>query len=181
MIIIFGPPGAGKSVQGQMLAARMGWRWLSTGQLLRDTRDQDIAKYLQVGQLVPHQVVTRVMSEAIHKSTDIKRIILDGFPREVEQAKWLVDSQPDHGRSINLLIVLDVSRDEISKRLSIRGRNDDQPEVIDARVSEYFSETQPVIDFFDARGADVVHIDGEGSVGEVHDRIVAELEKRDLV
>ena len=81
MIIFFGPAGAGKSVQGQILAARMGWRWLSAGQLLRDSHDTELIKTMHEGKLVSHETITRVMGEAIAKAGDIKQLILDGFPR----------------------------------------------------------------------------------------------------
>ena len=83
MIVFFGPAGAGKSMQGQILAARMDWRWLSAGQILRDTRDPEISRTIRRGELVPHEAITRIMSDAIKKAGDIDQIILDGFPRKL--------------------------------------------------------------------------------------------------
>lgn len=173
MIIIFGPAGAGKSVQGQLLAARMGWRWLSAGQLLRDSRDPELLETMQAGQLVPHDKITRIMGEAIARAADIEHIILDGFPRQLAQAQWLIDSQPAHGRSISVALVLDVSRDELLKRLSLRGRADDEPRAIEERLNLFTEETQPVIDYFAHLKIPIAHVDGNGTVGEVHDRVVA--------
>ena len=91
MIVFFGPAGAGKSVQGQMLAARHGWRWLSAGQLLRDTHDIELIKEMQTGALVSPERVNALMGEALKRAVNIDRVILDGFPRQLEQAKWLVE------------------------------------------------------------------------------------------
>lgn len=181
MIVFFGPAGAGKSVQGQILAARQGWRWLSAGQILRDTHDPEIVQTMHEGKLVPHEMITRIMGEAISKAGDIDQVILDGFPRELAQANWLIDSKADHGRDIGLVIVLEVPREELMKRLAIRGRADDTPEAIDQRLAIYRQEMYPILGLFSDDQIPVVHIDGVGTVGEIHDRIYAELEGRGLV
>lgn len=181
MIVFFGPAGAGKSVQGQILAARQGWRWLSAGQILRDTHDPEIVKTMHEGKLIPHELITRIMGDAIAKAGDIDQIILDGFPRELPQAEWLVNSKTDHGRDIGLVVVLEVPREELLKRLAIRGRVDDTPEAIDQRLSIYRQEMYPILGLFSDQHIPVVHIDGVGTVGEIHDRVYAELENRNLV
>jgi len=181
MIVFFGPAGAGKSVQGQILAARKGWRWLSAGQILRDTRDPEIVETMHQGKLVPHELITRIMGDAIGKAGDIDELILDGFPREMPQAEWLVDSEDSLGRKIGVVIVLEVPREELLKRLTIRGRVDDTPEAIDQRLAIYRQEMYPILGLFSDRHIPVVHIDGVGKVGEIHDRVYAELKSRGLV
>ncbi len=178
MIIFFGPAGAGKSIQGQILAARQNWRWLSAGQILRDAHDPEINAYMQKGELIPSDVSSRIMGEAIKKAGDIDSIILDGFPRQIEQAKWLIDTQPEHGRAIDLVVVLEVPREELLNRLSIRGRADDTPEAIDNRLRDYRQVMYPILGYFTEQHIPVVHIDGVGNVGEIHDRIYAELKGR---
>jgi adenylate kinase len=180
MIVFFGPAGAGKSVQGQILAARYGWRWLSAGQLLRDSHDPQLVDMMHQGKLVPHDAITRIMGDAIAKAGDIDQIILDGFPRQLEQADWLIASQPQHGRSIGLVVVLEVPREELLKRLAIRGRVDDTPGAIDERLSIYRQEIYPILGLLTEQSIPVVHIDGVGSVGQIHDRVVAELTDRGL-
>lgn len=180
MIVFFGPAGAGKSMQGQILAARMGWRWLSAGQVLRDTHDSEIVKTMHEGKLVPHELITKIMGEAISKAGDIDQIILDGFPREQPQAEWLINSKTDHGRDISLAVVLEVPREELMNRLAIRGRSDDTPEAIDQRLNIYRQEVYPILGLFSEQNVPVVHIDGVGGVGEIHDRIFAELEDRGI-
>jgi len=180
MIVFFGPAGAGKSVQGQILAARMGWRWLSAGQLLRDTKNVDLLHTMHEGKMVPHEAITKIMGEAISHASNINQLILDGFPRQLEQAQWLVDSQPDHGRSVALVVVLEVPREELLKRLEIRGRADDTPDAIDERLRLYRQEMYPILNYLNDQGIPVVHLDGTGTVGQVHDRVVAELTSREL-
>lgn len=176
MIVFFGPAGAGKSVQGQLLAARNGWRWLSAGQLLRDTHDMELIKEMQTGKLVTPEKVNALMGEALKRSKNVDRVILDGFPRQLSQAKWLVESQPEHERSVALVIVLEVPRSELLKRLEVRGRVDDTPEAIDERLKIYRTEMYPVLSYLTEQGVNIAHIDGTGTVGQVHDRIMDELE-----
>ncbi|MFZ1360731.1 MAG: nucleoside monophosphate kinase [Candidatus Saccharimonadales bacterium] len=175
MIVFFGPAGAGKSVQGQMLAARNGWRWLSAGQMLRDTHDMELISEMQTGKLVNSERVNQLMGEAIRRSLSIDNVILDGFPRELSQAKWLIENKSHHGRDIKLIVVLEVPKSELLKRLEVRGRADDTPEAIDERLRLYRTEMYPVLGYFTEEGVNIVHIDGVGTVGQVHDRIMEEL------
>lgn len=181
MIVFFGPAGAGKSVQGQILAARNEWRWLSAGQMLRDSRDADVMQQMQNGQLVDTDTVNRLMGEAIARSKNIDRVILDGFPRQFSQAEWLVNSQSHHGRDIKLVVVLEVPKSELLKRLSVRGRADDTPDAIDERLKIYRTEIYPILTYLTEQNINIVHIDGVGTVGQVHDRIVEELAAHGLV
>lgn len=175
MIIFFGPAGAGKSVQGQILSARHGWRWLSAGQLLRDTHDAKLIHEMQSGSLIDETRVNDILKHALVESKDIDNVILDGYPRQLGQAKWLVDTQPDHERAVKMVIVLEVPRAEILRRLKIRGRVDDSPEAIEERLRIYRSEIYPILDYFNDREVRIAHIDGTGTIGQVHDRIEEEL------
>lgn len=175
MIIFFGPAGAGKSVQGQMLAARQGWRWLSAGQLLRDTHDIELIKEMQTGQLVTPEKVNALMGKALERAKNIDQVILDGFPRKLSQAKWLIEMQPKHQRAIGIVIVLEVPRSELLKRIEVRGRVDDTPEAVDERLKIYRTEMYPILSYFTEQGIHIAHIDGMGTVGQVHDRIMDEL------
>jgi adenylate kinase len=181
MIVFFGPAGAGKSVQGQLLAARNGWRWLSAGQLLRDTRDPELFAQMQTGGLVKPEKVNELMGEALARAGNVDRVILDGFPRELAQAEWLVESKSHHGRDIDLVIVLEVPRSELLKRLELRGRVDDTPEIIDERLKIYRTEMYPILTYLTEQGVNITHIDGTGTVGQVHDRIMDELAASKLV
>jgi adenylate kinase len=175
MIVFFGPAGAGKSVQGQMLAARMGWRWLSSGQLLRDTHDIELMKEMQTGKLITSEKINELMGEALERAKSIDRVILDGFPRELSQAEWLVKTQPNHQRSIGLVVVLEVPRSELLTRIEVRGRIDDTPEAVDKRLKIYRTQMYPILSYLTQQGVNIAHIDGTGTVGQVHDRIMEEL------
>ncbi|MNS38997.1 adenylate kinase [compost metagenome] len=130
---------------------------------------------MQTGALVNPDRVNELMGEALKRATNIGRVIIDGFPRQLSQAKWLVESQPMHQRSIGLVVVLEVPRSELLKRLEVRGRADDTPEAIDERLKIYRTEMYPILSYFTEKNVNIVHIDGTGSVGQVHDRIVEEL------
>lgn len=171
MILFVGPPGSGKSVQGQVLSARNEWRWLSAGQLLRDTRDPELYDQMKGGNMVDADLVNRVVADAIKRSKDVTHIIMDGFPRTLEQAEWLIEELPRHEREIQAVIVLDVPEAEIVRRLQIRGRLDDTPEVVSKRLADYHQGIQPLLDFYDQHGVSVFKVDGVGTVGTVHDRI----------
>lgn len=158
----------------------MGWRWLSAGQLLRDTKDVDLMRTMHEGKMVPHEAIVKIMGDAISHAASIDQLILDGFPRELEQAQWLINSQPEHGRAVKLVVVLEVPREVLLKRLEIRGRADDTPDAIDERLKQYRREMYPILNFMTEQNVPVVHIDGNGTVGQVHDRVVAELTSREL-
>ena len=176
MILFFGPAGAGKSVQGQMLAARHGWRWISTGQLLRDTHDIELLKHINRGHLVSDEQINAIVGDALARSKDIDQLILDGFPRKLAQAQWLIKAQASHARSISLCVVLEVPRDELFKRLNVRGRIDDTPESIEERLKIYRQEIYPILTYLTEENVKIAHIEGTGSVGQVHDRIEAEIQ-----
>lgn len=181
MILFSGPAGAGKSVQGEKLAQRFSWRWLSAGNLLREANDPILNEVMARGELVPHDAFVRIMGNALLGAKDVEHIILDGFPRSMEQAEWLVAARPEHGEVVDVIIVLDVSRDELMKRLTLRARSDDTPEVIDQRLAIYQKESQPIINYFAAQGVPIIHVQGEGSIDAVHERVVNELTKQGFI
>lgn len=177
MILFFGPTGAGKSVQGQMLAVRQGWKWLSTGEMLRASKDAGVIEVLKSGELVSDKLTYEVFNEAIHdaKANDYEKIIVDGFPRTKEQAEWLADYMEESGETIDVVVVLEVPETEIMNRLDKRGRMEDTPETIAKRMNIYRQKMYPVLGTFAEDGIKIVHLDGTGTAGEVHDRIYGEV------
>lgn len=177
MILFFGPTGAGKSMQGQMLAVRQGWKWLSTGEMLRASKDPEVIKVLKSGELVSDQLTYDVFDEAIRdaKAKNYPKIIVDGFPRTKAQAEWLADYLEESGERIDLVVALEVPESEIMKRLEKRGRMEDTPETIARRMNIYRQKMYPVLGSFAEDGVKIVHLDGTGTAGEVHDRIYAEV------
>ncbi len=175
MIVFIGPAGSGKSTQGQVLAAKQGWLWISTSQLLRESNDAALNSMMEKGELVPYEKVNEVMGKALKKIDGNKNIILDGFTRRIEQAHWLVDNESVHGQSIDLVIVLDVPHDILIKRMELRGRVDDKPEAIEERLRLYKQEVDPILNFFISKGVKVVYIDGSGTIEQVHDIVLQKL------
>lgn len=177
MILLFGPTGAGKSVQGQMLAVRMGWKWLSTGQMLRDSKDPEVIEVLKSGELVSDELTYEVFDQAIQdaKVNNYPRTIVDGFPRTKKQAEWLASYMERTGEKIELVVALEVPETEIMNRLEKRARMEDTPETIARRMTIYRQKMYPVLGTFAEDGVKIVHIDGTGTAGEVHDKIYDEV------
>ncbi len=180
MILFFGPAGAGKSVQGKMMSARQGWRWLSTGEMFRTHGDEAVQKILGTGELISDEKTYGVVTEALNHSVDFDHLIIDGFPRTMAQAKWLMDKQNEFSHEVEAVIVLEVPESVVLKRLESRGRPEDSAEIVARRMNIYRREMYPVLGYFAEKGIKIVHIDGTGSVGEVHDRIEAELNVSEL-
>ncbi len=177
MILLFGPTGAGKSMQGQMLAVRQGWKWLSTGEMLRQSDDPEVIATLKSGELVSDELTYQVFEEAVQdaRDRDYPNIIIDGFPRTKEQAAWLDDYMAKMGEKIDIVIVLEVPEAEIMARLEKRHRMEDTPETIAKRMTIYRQKMYPVLGIFAEAGVKIVHLDGTGTAGEVHDRIFEEV------
>lgn len=183
MIVFFGPAGVGKSMQGQILAERHGWNWLSAGQLLRDKiKDPDFAKsfkeIMNAGNLLPPEVVSDIILEAADRAHKTgTSVILDGYPRSLNQAKYLTEHTQKQAseRRVQLAIVMSVPATEIYERLALRGRKDDAPEVVAHRLEIYRQKTQPLLDYYREQGVPVVKVNGVGTVEQVHDRIEAVL------
>lgn len=182
MILLFGPTGAGKSMQGQMLAVRQGWKWLSTGEMLRSSDDPAVIEVLKSGELVSDELTYEVFDAAIKdaKARNYPRAIVDGFPRTKDQAQWLADYMEQHGERIDLVIVLEVPESEIMNRLEKRGRMEDTPDTIARRMAIYRQKMYPVLGIFAEDDIKIVHLDGTGTAGEVHDRLHAEIETNGL-
>lgn len=177
MILLFGPTGAGKSMQGQMLAVRQGWKWLSTGEMLRQSTDPTLIETLKSGELVSDELTYQVFEQAVQdaREKEYQNIIIDGFPRTKEQAAWLDEYMEEMGEKIDIVVVLEVPEAEIMARLEKRHRMEDTPETIAKRMAIYRQKMYPVLGIFAEAGVKIVHLDGTGTAGEVHDRIYEEV------
>ncbi|MCL2037902.1 nucleoside monophosphate kinase [Candidatus Saccharibacteria bacterium] len=186
MLIFFGPVGAGKSTQGQMLAERHGWLWLSTGQMFRDSNDPEVIATLDRGQLITDDVTNQVVAAKLVEVSHCGEkggLILDGYPRNLMQAEFLVKHETERcgDNNINLAINIAVTKEETLKRLMLRARTDDTVEAIENRLEIYHSMTNPVLKYLADKGVTVVHIDGSGTVDEIHGRIEAALAAHGVV
>jgi len=177
MIVFFGQPGAGKTTQGKMLAASQGWCWISAGQLLRGTDDPEIRKFIESGELVPYEKVCKLVGGALDDCSGVEHVIIDGFARRIEQASWLIEKGANYNRKIELIIVVNIPKQELIKRLMLRGRKDDIKQIIKNRLDIYEKQTYPVLDYFEKQNVKIAYIDGSGTQEQVHERIMEEVKK----
>ncbi len=187
-LILFGPPGSGKGTQSEKLIAKYGLKHLSTGDLLRHEINnqtplgKEAQNFMDKGQLVPDEVVIGMISSALDENPNAKGFLFDGFPRTQAQARALDNLLELKETPIAAMLALDVSEEELVKRLLKRGetsgRSDDNNEsVIRARIVEYHNKTAMVADYY--RQFDkVVMIKGEGTVDDIFERLCAEIDIR---
>jgi len=187
-LILFGPPGSGKGTQSEKLIAKYGLKHLSTGDLLRSEIVQQTAlgleakKIMDKGQLVPDEVVIGMISSSLDANPDAKGFLFDGFPRTAAQAEALDKLLDLKKTSIAVMLALEVSEEELVRRLLKRGetsdRSDDTNEnVIRERIAVYHSKTSAVADYYKTFDK-VVMRKGEGTVDEIFGRICAEVDSR---
>ena len=169
VVILIGPPGAGKSAQAEIMSHVDGWRHISTGQLLRSKRP-DLAKKMATGELIDTEDVQNALESAMAEMPPDESIILDGFPRTPEQAAWLDRHITAWGREFGGLVEIRVGDDVAASRLSTRGRLDDNEDVVRRRLELYEEDVAPVVDYYSRRGK-LHRVDGVGTVEEVHQRI----------
>jgi len=204
-IIILGMPGAGKGTQAQIIEEELAIANVSTGAILREVSKsqsdlgQKVQTYLNSGQLVPDEIIIEMLVERISKDDCNNGFILDGFPRNIEQAKSLDQA----GVSIDLVIYLKILEEQIIERMSGRRihlasgrsyhttfnppkvdgkddltgedliqRSDDKPEVIKKRLEVYFNETEPMLDFYNNKDMKFYEIDASEPVKAVTEKIL---------
>lgn len=180
-LILLGMPGAGKGTQAELLQKKFSLANVSTGAILRDVsksnsqQAEKIRQFLDSGKLVPNEIIIEMLVNRINEKDCVNGFILDGFPRNLEQAISLDDASVN----IDRVIFLRISEDEIVSRMSGRRvhlasgrsyhvihnppkidgkdditgeelvqRDDDKPEVIKKRVEVYFRETEPLLKFY---------------------------------
>jgi adenylate kinase len=182
--LIFGPPGSGKGTQARHLSSEFGLTHLSTGEVLRaeaaegGEEGRQVAALMKVGQLVPDPVMVRIVSERLARNPE-EDVLLDGFPRTVEQARALDALLVSEGRRVDLVVALtapeDVLIDRLLHRAQVENRADDTRQAIEERMHEYHERTAPVLDHYRSAGVPVAEVDGVGDPGEVFGRIRAAL------
>jgi adenylate kinase len=187
-LILFGPPGSGKGTQSEKLIEKFGWIHLSTGDLLRKEIANETplgieAKaFMDRGQLVPDEVVIGMIGSALDANPHAKGFLFDGFPRTVAQAEALDALLASKNSEISLMLALEVSQEELVKRLLNRGktssRSDDRDEsVIRKRLIEYETKTAIVAHYY-AKYDKVATIKGEGSIDEIFQALCDQIEAK---
>jgi len=205
-IILFGPPGAGKGTQAQFIVKKHNYFQLSTGNLLREEvklqtpLGAEIEKLISNGKFVSDETVHTLLRQSITNLKFRDRIIFDGYPRNIEQAKNLESILGEFGQSIGHIVFLNVSRDIIEKRIMgrvtcekchmtlneffnkdqidfhpcgkefLKKRKDDNLDVLVARYDTYMIATRPVLDFY-SKNANFTEIDGAGEIEQITNKI----------
>ena len=204
-IILLGMPGAGKGTQAQIIEEELVIANVSTGAILREVSKSKsdlglkVQTYLNSGQLVPDEIIIEMLVERISNDDCNNGFILDGFPRNIEQAKSLDQA----GVNIDLVIYLKILEEQIIERMSGRRihlasgrsyhttfnppkvdgkddltgedlvqRSDDKPDVIKKRLEVYFNETEPMLDFYKNKDIQFYEIDASEPVKAVTEKIL---------
>ena len=187
-IILFGPPGSGKGTQSEKLISKYGLKHLSTGDLLRTEISTqtplglEAKNFMDKGQLVPDEVVIGMISTALDANPHSKGFLFDGFPRTEAQSEALDKLLKLKKTEIGVVLAMQVSEEELVKRLLNRGltsgRSDDNnEEVIRARIIEYHKKTSAVADYY-SKFDKVVNLKGEGTVDEIFSGLCREIDNR---
>lgn len=182
-ILMLAPPGAGKGTQATRLAEKYDIEHLSSGEILRAEVEAGTALGDQVreavdqGDLVPDDVILRLVSSRLVTAATNGGYVLDGFPRTLAQAHAIFDQVlANPGWQLERVIHLEVPRDELHRRRQARaeaeGRADDTATVFEHRLDVYDRQTAPLIDYYRGRGL-LIAIDGSGTPDEVAEQIFA--------
>jgi len=215
-IIVLGAPGAGKGTQAAVVAGELELAHIASGDLFRQAVERSdelgakVKEYLNKGALVPDEITIDMILERV-VAEDCKRgAILDGFPRNIKQAIVLDKALEKQNRAIDRALYIEVSQEELVKRLSGRRvcrqcqtpyllgyaeqegqkcrkcggelyqRPDDKKETVRKRLEVYFTQTMPVIDYYRQQDK-LIAVNGEGSVGAVTDRILEALHRQEYI
>ena len=187
-IILLGPPGSGKGTQSKLLVEKKNFFQISTGDILRKAvnsgsdEGRTLKKIMDKGDLVPDDMVIKMMLDSVDLDKE-KKIIFDGFPRNISQAKTLEKKLDEISMNIDFVIFLDVKfdilEDRIKKRISESGdknkRTDDNEQIAIKRYQTYEKNSKQVIDFYKQLGLLRV-VNGEGSISEINSEISALIE-----
>ena len=179
-IVIFGPPGAGKGTQSKFIVKKFNLYQLSTGELLRTEiknktkLGQEITSIINSGNLVSDNIVSDLIERYISNKNLNNKLVFDGYPRNLNQAKNLSILLKKYNQTIDLVLKLSVSLETIKLRISERKtqeqRSDDKEEIAIKRYTTYEKNINPVIEFYKHSNLLKV-VNGEGSIAEINSEI----------
>tara|TARA_B100000427_G_scaffold265431_1_gene230670 strand:+ start:55 stop:618 length:564 start_codon:yes stop_codon:yes gene_type:complete len=179
-IIIFGPPGAGKGTQAKYLVEKLNSFQISTGDMLREEikKDTDIGKKIinnmNDGKFVEDEIVNKLLENIISDSNKMNKLIFDGYPRTLNQAKNLESILNKSNQKINYIFFLNVNKNSILRRIEKRKllekRSDDDESTILKRYDTYMEVTKPVLDFYSSR-SNFYEIDGGQEIEVISSKI----------
>ena len=165
-ILFLGAPGSGKSTQGEILAEKRGMKWISSGEMFRNSTDPVVVEILRTAQLVPDEITNKMV---IEKLDELNRdnVILDGYPRTLKQAEFLTENNV----KIDAIIEVKVPFEEILTRIMSRGREQDTEEIIRERVEIYEKSRDEIVAYFKSIGTKFIEVDGVGTIEEISKRV----------
>jgi len=185
-VIIFGAPGSGKGTQSELIISEYGLYHISTGEILRQeikkqTELGSIAEeYIKTGQLIPDELIIKILADVLAANPDARGYIFDGFPRTIAQGEALDNLLRERNTSITAVLNLVVDEKELLNRLIKRGeesgRTDDNPAVIQNRLEVYRNQTAPLEEYYRKKGK-LFKIKGTNSIEEVFEKIVEVLDR----
>jgi len=184
-LILFGPPGAGKGTQAKYLVNKLNAFQISTGDMLRNEikKDSEIGKKIidnmNEGKFVNDEIVNKLIENVLFDPKKKGKLIFDGYPRSLSQARNLELLLDSSNQKIDLIIFLNVNKDTIIKRIEkrkiIEKRSDDDLSVILNRYDTYMETTKPVLNFY-SKNPNFHEIDGSLKIEEITSKIDAFLE-----
>ena len=179
-IIIFGPPGAGKGTQAKYLVKKFESFQISTGDMLRQEIKQDtiigkkIIKNMNDGKFVDDEIVNKLLEKIIFDKKKKNKLIFDGYPRTINQAKNLEKLLRDSNQKIDFIFFLNVDKDSIIKRIQKRKvlekRSDDDSDTILKRYDAYMEVTKPVLDYY-SKYQNFHEVDGAMEINNISQKI----------
>lgn len=170
-----GLPGSGKGTQGKMMSDEHGLHLISMGEIIRLYVSGERRVRMLSGELLDDNEVISLLEHVLAYISNKDKCVLDGFPRTIPQAEWLLQKSLTENFKIDCVINLQASIETVSRRLKIRGRSDDREEVIRERFKEYNSLTLPLLDWYKANHVLVLDIDAEKSINEVNEQVKARI------
>ena len=184
-IILFGPPGAGKGTQSKYLVNKLNAFQISTGDLLREEikKNSDIGKAIsndmKNGKFISDEIVNKLIENIISDPQKKNKLIFDGYPRSLSQAKNLDLFLESSDQKIKYIFFLNVNKETIVKRIekrkNIENRSDDQLDTILRRYDTYMEMTKPVLDFY-SKNTNFHEIDGTLEIDQITNKIDAFLQ-----
>jgi len=180
VIVLLGPPGSGKGTLAKSLVKDYDFQHISTGDLIRNSSDEDLKKIIAKGDMIPDDKMLEMLEEKVKELDLEKNIAFDGFPRNIKQSKMLDKMLGKMGLGLNHAIFLDLSREEAIKRLKKRAdeenRADDASfETINKRFDEYLEKTLPLIELY-TRSRKMIKVDSSEGKDEVLSNVVNSLD-----
>ena len=179
-VILFGPPGAGKGTQAKFLIKQLNNFQISTGDMLRDEIQKNseigrkIVEDMSEGRFVSDEIVNSLIKNVVFDPKKKNKLIFDGYPRSLTQAKNLEKLLDKTNQKIDFVFFLNVNKDTIIKRIkqrkSIENRSDDDLNTIVKRYDKYMETTKPVLDFY-SKNSNFYELDGSSKIEEITAKI----------